>query len=111
MSDVFHILWIFRVATMDERNGNQNTGIYDCVDGGILFEDSGETEDNMDERHRAPVYSHMCGAIPKCTTLPVDKLNPSFVKYIVQEVRESLNQSEIAFYVYGDFRCFELNST
>lgn len=75
-------------------------GVYDCVDGGILFEDSGEVDEDEDEIHGMPGFSEMCGAIPKCTTLPVEKLNPSFIKYVVQEYDiklELLENTEIRF--------------
>lgn len=89
----------FEFSSGDQKNGNPTTGVYDCVDGGILFEDSGEIDED-DDRHIVPEFSDMCGAIPKCTSLPVEKLNPSFIKYVVQEYDiklELLENTEIRF--------------
>ncbi|CCD70325.1 Clip domain-containing protein [Caenorhabditis elegans] len=90
----------FEFSSGDQKNGNPTTGVYDCVDGGILFEDSGEVDDDLEDRHRNPAFSELCGAIAKCTTVSVDKLNPSFVKYVVQEYDiklELLENTEIRF--------------
>lgn len=90
----------FEFSSGDQKNGNPTTGVYDCVDGGILFEDSGEVDEDEEDRHIVPGFSDMCGAIPKCTSLPVEKLNPSFIKYVVQEYDiklELLENTEIRF--------------
>lgn len=42
----------FEFSSGDQKNGNPTTGVYDCVDGGILFEDSGEVDDDLEDRHR-----------------------------------------------------------
>lgn len=39
----------FEFSSADE---NPKTGVYDCVDGGILFEDSGEVDEDAEDRHR-----------------------------------------------------------
>ena len=38
----------FEFSSGDQKNGNPTTGVYDCVDGGILSEDSGEVQDSDD---------------------------------------------------------------
>ncbi|EYC08737.1 hypothetical protein Y032_0064g3506 [Ancylostoma ceylanicum] len=62
----------------DERNGVEKIGVYECVDNGILHvSDSAEEDTNIE------LFSELCGAVPQCSSLSLDSLNPAFVKYLI----------------------------
>ncbi|PAV87464.1 hypothetical protein WR25_18604 [Diploscapter pachys] len=59
---------------------NVKIGVYECVDNGIIA-----VEDADDDFIKEPIFADMCGAIPKCQTIHIDKLNKSFLKYLITQ--------------------------
>ncbi|PAV67615.1 hypothetical protein WR25_02344 isoform H [Diploscapter pachys] len=59
---------------------DDSIGVYECVDNGIIA-----VEDADDDFIKEPIFAEMCGAIPKCQTIHIDKLNKSFLKYLITQ--------------------------
>ncbi|XGW11802.1 hypothetical protein V3C99_012903 [Haemonchus contortus] len=62
----------------DVTKGVDKIGVYECVDNGILQ----SSDDDLEENNQK-LFSQICGAVPQCSHLNLDKLNPAFVKYII----------------------------
>ncbi|CAI4232801.1 unnamed protein product [Auanema sp. JU1783] len=64
------------------KQGEDKTGLFDCVDAGILaLNESADEEDYADAK--SPLFSELCGTMPGCSTINLDILNPAFTKYLV----------------------------
>ncbi|RCN42115.1 hypothetical protein ANCCAN_11908 [Ancylostoma caninum] len=68
----------FEFSGPDYQKGINKIGVYECVDNGILHVSDSDEEDNNIE-----LFSELCGAVPQCSSLSLDSLNPAFVKYLI----------------------------
>uniref|UniRef100_A0A1I7WHY1 CUB domain-containing protein n=1 Tax=Heterorhabditis bacteriophora TaxID=37862 RepID=A0A1I7WHY1_HETBA len=55
------------------------TGIYECVDNGMLS----ATVDADNKNAFQSLFAALCGPVPQCSSLHIDSLNPTFSKYII----------------------------
>ncbi|KAK6058650.1 hypothetical protein COOONC_03778 [Cooperia oncophora] len=62
----------------DVTKGVNKIGIYECVDNGILQ----SSDDDLEEDNQK-LFSQICGAVPQCSQLNLDNLNPAFAKYLI----------------------------
>ncbi|VDK69845.1 unnamed protein product, partial [Cylicostephanus goldi] len=68
----------FEFSEPDREKGISKTGVYECVDNGILQ----TTDDDLEEDNRE-LFSELCGAVPQCSSLNLDTLNSAFLKYLI----------------------------
>ncbi|KAK6019302.1 hypothetical protein OSTOST_15068 [Ostertagia ostertagi] len=62
----------------DPSKGVNKIGIYECVDSSILQ----SSDDDLEEDNQK-LFSQICGAVPQCSHLNLDTLNPAFAKYLI----------------------------
>ncbi|KHJ93223.1 hypothetical protein OESDEN_06871 [Oesophagostomum dentatum] len=102
----------FELSGPDEQKGLSKIGVYECVDSGIL---QTTIDDDLEGANNAKVetiyrreeknlfqglFAELCGAVPQCSSLNLDMLNPSFLKYLIVQhnVRlESLTSRRVRF--------------